>query len=99
MGTKTSMDQLCREIMDKALQELMVDQEFQLLLSVKTVAKLLNVNERMAYELLRKQVIPSLKIGKKYMCPVVSLMAWLEEQVALPHEDQATADIYLRKNH
>ena len=92
-----SMEELARLFIEKALLKLTSGQEFKLLLPVPALAKVLDINERMARELIRRGVVPSLKIGKKYLCPVVPLLQFLEQQASLPHHEQVASEIYLKK--
>lgn len=53
------------------------------LLTAKEVAKLLRVNEKKVYELIRKEGIPSVRVSGKWLFPKKELMGWLKERVEL----------------
>jgi len=92
-----NMEALAKEFLEQALQGLAADGEFKLLLPIPKVAKVLGINERMAYQLIGRRILPSIKIGRKYLCPVVPLLGFIEQQALLPHEEQVMAGVYLRK--
>lgn len=50
-----------------------------LVLSVKDVAEILNVGINTAYRLLRKKVIPSIRVGRQYRVSRTVFIAYLED--------------------
>lgn len=53
------------------------------LLTTKEVAKLLRINEKKVYELIRKEGIPSVRVSGKWLFPKRELMGWLKERLEL----------------
>lgn len=53
------------------------------LLTTKEVAKLLRINEKKIYELIKREGIPSVRISGKWLFPKRELMGWLKERVEL----------------
>jgi len=55
--------------------------EDKVLLTVPEVAKILRIGRTKAYELVRDDIIPSIRLGKHIRVPLVSLKKWLQIQV------------------
>lgn len=56
-------------------------EELPLLLNAKQLAELMGVSISTAYELMRDEGFPTLKIGKRIVVPKEELRAWISEQV------------------
>lgn len=56
-------------------------EELPLLLNAKQLAELMGVSISTAYELMREEGFPTLKIGKRIVVPKEELRAWISEQV------------------
>ena len=56
-------------------------EELPLLLNAKQLAELMGVSISTAYELMREEGFPTLKIGKRIVVPKEKLRAWISEQV------------------
>ncbi|MEY8619723.1 helix-turn-helix domain-containing protein [Staphylococcus xylosus] len=59
-----------------------------MLLTVKETAQLLRISERYTYQLIKKNELPHIKLGKKILCDKQSLMDYLKsiEQGSLQKE-------------
>ena len=56
-------------------------EELPLLLNAKQLAELMGVSISTAYELMREEGFPTIKIGKRIVVPKEELRAWISEQV------------------
>lgn len=80
------LERLTKNLLEKIMEELKIDGDFGLVITVPKLAKLLHINVTAAYQLTRKQDFPSLKVGKRILVPVIPLFAWIE------HESMKTVD-------
>ena len=55
-------------------------QEYPATLSVKQLAKHLNIGLNSAYDLVKTDDFPALKIGKRIIVPIAQLEKWVERQ-------------------
>jgi excisionase family DNA binding protein len=53
----------------------------KLVYNVEELSKVLNIGLNKAYELVRKNEVPNIKVGKKYMIPRKELLKWLRNSV------------------
>lgn len=53
------------------------------LLTTKEVARLLRINEKKVYELIKKEGIPSVRVSGKWLFPKRELIGWLKERLEL----------------
>jgi len=56
-------------------------EELPLMLNAKQVASLFGISISSAYELMREDGFPSIRIGNRLIVPKDKLMAWIEGQV------------------
>jgi len=59
----------------------------QLLLTVSEAAKLLRIGRNLAYELVARGEIPSVRLGRVIRVPRSSLEQWLEREARQAHPD------------
>lgn len=55
-------------------------EELPLFLNAETVANVLGIAMSSAYELMKEQNFPSLRIGNRLIVPKEKFMAWIEQQ-------------------
>ena len=55
-------------------------EELPLMLSVPEVAKVLGISRAGAYELVRSQEFPAIRIGTRIVVPKDKFIAWINEQ-------------------
>ena len=55
-------------------------EELPLFLNVETVANVLGIAMSSAYELMKEQGFPSLRVGNRLIVPKEKFMAWVEQQ-------------------
>lgn len=53
--------------------------------TVKEVSEILNIGLSKTYELLRQNIIPNIKVGKRIIIPIEALNRWLNTQTAGAH--------------
>ena len=58
--------------------------ELPLMLSVPEVAAVLGISRAGAYELVRSDGFPALKIGSRIVVPKDKLIAWVDEKTSVP---------------
>lgn len=56
------------------------ESELNDILSVKELGQFLRIHANGAYELVRSQGFPSIRVGKKFLIPKAALLKWLEQQ-------------------
>jgi len=55
----------------------------QLLLNPEEVARALGISRTSTYELLRREELPSIKIGRSRRIPAAALRAWVDAQAGV----------------
>ena len=55
-------------------------EELPLFLNAETVANVLGIAMSSAYELMKEQGFPSLRVGNRLIVPKEKFMAWIEQQ-------------------
>ena len=55
-------------------------EELPLFLNAETVANVLGIAMSSAYELMKEQGFPSLRVGNRLIVPKEKFMAWVEQQ-------------------
>ena len=60
-------------------------EELPLFLNAETVANVLGIAMSSAYELMKEQGFPSLRIGNRLIVPKEKFMAWVEQQTGGNH--------------
>lgn len=55
-------------------------EELPLFLNAETVANVLGIAMSSAYELMKEQNFPSLRVGNRLIVPKEKFMAWVEQQ-------------------
>ena len=55
-------------------------EELPLFLNAETVANVLGIAKSSAYELMKEQGFPSLRVGNRLIVPKEKFMAWVEQQ-------------------
>lgn len=67
---------------------LVSEEVFEMLLTVKETAELLRISERYTYQLIKKNKLPHIKLGGKILCDKQSLMDYLKsiEQASIKEE-------------
>ncbi len=58
--------------------------EDPLLLTVSEAAKLLRISRNLAYELVRQERIPFIRLGRRILVPRHGLEAWIAQEAGLP---------------
>ena len=69
------------------------------LLTVREAARLLRVGKNLAYELVQRGEIPSLRLGRQIRVPRAALVAWIDEQCrpTTPEAARPAADPHHRE--
>ena len=60
-------------------------EELPLFLNAETVANVLGIAMSSAYELMKEQNFPSLRVGNRLIVPKEKFMAWVEQQTGGNH--------------
>ena len=60
-------------------------EELPLFLNAETVANVLGIAMSSAYELMKEQGFPSLRVGNRLIVPKEKFMAWVEQQTGGNH--------------
>ena len=60
--------------------------EDPLLLTVSEAAKLLHISRGLAYELVRQERIPFIRLGRRILVPRLGLEAWIAQEAGLPQQ-------------
>ena len=60
--------------------------EDPLLLTVSEAAKLLRISRGLAYELVRQQRIPFIRLGRRILVPRHGLEVWIAQEAGLPQQ-------------
>ncbi len=60
-----------------------------LLLTVIEAARMLRISRNLAYELIRQNALPHVRLGRRILIPRRTLEAWIETQAGLPKPDAA----------
>ena len=60
----------------------------RLVYTVRETAQALRISENTCYELLRRGVIPSVKLGAQYRIPAWSLKVWISRESGAPLPDE-----------
>ncbi len=60
--------------------------EGPLLLTVSEAAKLLRISRGLAYELVRQERIPSIRLGRRILVPRHGLEVWIAQETGLPQQ-------------
>lgn len=60
----------------------------RLTMTVQETADALGISRNTAYELVHQGVIPSVKLGARYLVPKQALHAWLDGQAVRTHHDR-----------
>lgn len=56
-------------------------EELPLMLNAKQIGELFGISISSAYELMREDGFPSIRIGNRFIVPKDKLIAWIERQV------------------
>ncbi len=64
--------------------------EGQMLLTVSEVAKLLRISRGLAYELVRQERIPFIRLGRRILVPRQGLEVWIAQEAGLPQQATPT---------
>ncbi len=59
-----------------------VDSSF--LLTVPEAARLLRISRNLAYELIRQNALPHVRLGRRILIPRRGLESWIEREAGLP---------------
>lgn len=59
-----------------------VDSNF--LLTVPEAARLLRISRNLAYELIRQNALPHVRLGRRILIPRRGLESWIEREAGLP---------------
>ena len=61
-----------------------IDESF--LLTVPEAARILRISRNLAYELVRQNVLPHIRLGRRILVPRRALQSWIERQAGRPVE-------------
>ena len=70
---------------NEVLPVTMATDEF-VLLTVPEAARLLRISRNLAYELVRQNVLPHIRLGRRILVPRRALQSWIERQAGPPVE-------------
>ena len=57
--------------------------EYPDVVTIEQLMKMLNIGKNKAYELIKNKTIPTVRIGKKYIIPKVSVIQFLSNNIKL----------------
>lgn len=87
VNTDSSTEALSREILLQLFEDLKGKDQARLVLTVPELSRLLGINLPRCYALVRSEGFPSLRLGSRYIIPILGFLGWLEraaeEQIRL----------------